>query len=391
MSDQEGGLPIKSGNLQATVQSLVDRRIEGTHWDFKLYHHENRAALIHDILCLANAGHDGPRYLIYGVKDKTFELHSIDDSLNRKTQADLVGFFRDNASKFFQSRTPSFYLREVQFGPNTIDVLVIEDQPHKPYYLIEDYDCSRCSGRVVLKHHIYTRVGDANTPITEAAPSHEIERMWRERFGLDKSPLERARQFLREPGSWKDQRDDGLVEATWYHTTFPEFTLRVDSTGSELLDCNSEWTRGEIRKDDNAAGFLKLYYHQTLLAQDYFVVFDNRKKTMVAPDWKPRGASRLYFYLDDSLTLALQEFWSSEGPEDYSKSLRIGGLGPANNEARAFWPSGMPIPVVSAVELEGFFRESGCEGVLEPSTDETEQYQLFLRNQIDFEKWRSAS
>ena len=367
------------------MEELIDRKIEGTNWDFKLHHHENRAELIHDVLCLANAGHDGPRYLIYGVKDKTYKLHSIENSQNRKTQADLVGLFRDNIKRFFQSRMPSFYLREVRIGPSTVDVLVIVDEPHKPYYLIEDYPCN---GKKVRSHHTYTRVGDTNTPIIDSAPPHEIERMWRERFGLDKSPLERARQYLGEPELWKDEREDGFGEATWYHTTFPEFTLRVDSTSSEHLDCNPEWTRGEIRKDDNAAGYLKLYYHQTLLAQVYFVVFDNRKKSMVAPDWEPRGTGRFYFYQAESLAVALQGFWSAQHRKDHSKTLRIGGIGQVSESARALWPSEVPIPVVSAEELEGFLGESLDNPVPEPSEEETEQYQLFLCNQIDFETWR---
>ena len=45
-----------------TVQDLIDRRTEGTSGDFKRPHHENSAELIHDVLCLANAGHDGDRY-----------------------------------------------------------------------------------------------------------------------------------------------------------------------------------------------------------------------------------------------------------------------------------------------------------------------------------------
>ena len=372
-------------DLIDTIRELIGRKNEGQFWDFKLQHHENRAELIHDVLCLANAEHDGPRFLIYGVNDHTFKLHSIKSTPNRKTQADVVGLFRDNARKFYQSRSPTLYLKELQIDLNKIDVLVIEDEPHKPYHMIEDY---RCHERLVHAHHIYSRVGDTNTPITEAAPPHEIERMWRERFGLDKSPLVRARQYLGEPELWTKQSEDVYAESTWYHTTFPEFTLRVDSTGNELFDCNPEWTRGEIRKDDNAAGCLKLYYHQTLLAEDSFVVFDNRKKSMVMPDWKPRGTGRFYFYLADSLSIALQGFWSAQHRNDHSKALRVGGSGQFSESARQLWPREMPIPVVSAEELEGFLGVSLDNPILEPSQDETEQYQLFLCNQIDFETWR---
>ena len=66
--------------LLATVLNLASRKTESRYWDFKLQHHENNAELIHDILCLANAEHDGQRYLIFGVEDQSYELHSITET-----------------------------------------------------------------------------------------------------------------------------------------------------------------------------------------------------------------------------------------------------------------------------------------------------------------------
>ncbi|WP_260579255.1 ATP-binding protein [Proteus mirabilis] len=43
---------------------------EGPWWDFKQTYHQNNAALVHDILCMANVLHDGDRYLIFGVNDE---------------------------------------------------------------------------------------------------------------------------------------------------------------------------------------------------------------------------------------------------------------------------------------------------------------------------------
>ena len=173
--------------LQETVEILINRRAEGTHWDFKRCHHQRNDDLIHDVLCLANAKYRGSRLLIFGVDESDFCFHSI--IIGRRTQADIAGLFRDNANKFFQSRFPEFYLEEVTIGDALLDVLVVEDTAHKPYYLIENY----CKIRA---HHIYTRVCDTNTPVNDSAQPHEIERMWRERFGLDMPPLERAQLYL---------------------------------------------------------------------------------------------------------------------------------------------------------------------------------------------------
>ena len=178
--------------LGRTVADLIGRRGEGVYWDFKFKHHTNNWELIHDVLCLANAEHDGPRFLVFGVKDGDFSVHSIiEQDSRRRTQAGIATLFRDNARKFFQSRFPTFHLREIEIHGALVDVLVIEDEPKKPYYLVERV------GRL-LAHHIYTRVCDTNTAINAAAQPHEIERMWRERFGLDEPAFERAKRLLAE-------------------------------------------------------------------------------------------------------------------------------------------------------------------------------------------------
>ena len=53
----------------------------------------------------------------------------------------------------------------------------------------------------------------------------------------------------------------------------------------------------------------------------------------------------------------------------------------------------MKIPVLRTGELEGFLGPAGEGEVVILSTDEAEQdeakqYQLYLRNQLDFEDWR---
>ena len=45
--------------LLATISTLINRKAEGTYWDFKHEHHRCKADLIHDVLCLANARHTG--------------------------------------------------------------------------------------------------------------------------------------------------------------------------------------------------------------------------------------------------------------------------------------------------------------------------------------------
>ena len=360
-------------------------RTEGPFGDFKLEHHKNDADLLHDVLCLANAGHSGRRYLVFGVENRTFEMVSIAESEGRRTSADIQSVFRDNARKFFQSRIPEIHLAELEHDGKSLDVLVIEDRPHKPYYLVEDYSDAK---RRIRPHHIYTRVGDTNTPLPCSAAPHEIERMWRERFGLDMPPLERAKRYLADPDAWVPTSEDPLSNASYYHRDFPEFTLTAVDEDSPVIACNEEWTRGEIRTDDNSTGHFKLYYHQTLLVRSRFVIFDNRKKLMVAPCWEPRGAGRFYFYRANSVAYGFQRLMVMQGREDDSVRLRVGGTGPINDEARALWPNGMRIPVLQDGELEGFLAAKHDRTNTDPSRNEAEQYTIFLQNQLDFEHWR---
>lgn len=374
--------------LIETVQNLVERGTEGTYWEFKLQHHENRADLIHDVLCMANADHEGDRFLIFGVEDSKSAVHSIDNTPNRRRQADVAGLFRDNSTKFFQSRIPDFHLRELDYAGNLLDVLVIEDKPHKPYYLVEDYKHGR---RTVCAHHIYTRVGATNTPPHDAAAPHEIERMWRERFGLDMPPLERAKRYLYDPGKWLPVSERAFSgDEIYYYTTFPEFTLRFEGRDSPWHTGTEEWARGEIATGGTLTCHVNLNYHQTLLHRARYVSFDDGRKSMIAPQREPRGAGRFYFYRADSVDYALQRFFSKLFGDDHSKSLRVGGESELSKQARAQWPDGMVIPVVRTGELDQFLGLRDTKVVMSSSGNETEPYEVFLRNQLDFEN-RSIS
>ena len=373
---------IDRDNLSQTIKDLIARNGEGDYWDFKRKHHATKGDLVHDILCLANAERRGPRFLVFGVDATDFSLHDIKRSDGRRTQADIAGLFRDNAAKFFQSRFPTFHLREIAIDGITVDVLVIEDESKKPYYLVERIE-------KVRPHHVYTRVCDTNTPIDAVAQPHEIERMWRERFGLDAPALERARRCLEEPSAWTLREENGFI--CGHHNVFPEFTLRAADT-KERLDGNQEWTRGEIVTDDNHSIWFELRCHQTLLRRIHHVSFDNHKKSMVAPVWEPVGKGRFYSYRAGSVEHVVQQFWAERDGRDDSRKLMIRGDSKAAREARTRWRRGLSIPVVEPGELEGFLKGRRWSAICgpDPSSDPVEQYELFLRNLLDFDDWRQA-
>lgn len=370
---------ITKESLLTEIEALVARQSEGTYWDFKRFHHAKKADLIHDVLCLANADHQGRRFLIFGVDDSDLSICEISGDPNRRTQADIAGLFRDNAEKFFQSRFPDFYLAELVVHGKLLDVLVIEDAPHKPYYLVQKYEKLKA-------HHIYTRVCDTNTPVTDAAQPHEIERMWRERFGLGSTPLERMKLYLKQTDSWvpSNRAGENLLK---HHRIFPEFTLRV-TDAEEFMARNEEWTRGEVRRDNNHAGYYEVQYHQTCLARVRYVSFDDHRKSMIAPNWEPRGSGRFYYYEANSINHALQKWDAAHSGQDHSRTLAIRGSGDASEEARSRWGRYLTIPVVSKGEVDEFLGPRNEREPTDASQDDGEQYELFIRNLLDFEDWK---
>ncbi len=373
---------MNSDSLTQVIRDLIGRRSEGAHWDFKRRHHRNKGDLIHDVLCLANADHVGPRFLIFGVKDGGVASPGIEGDEGRRTQAQMACLFRDNASKFFQSRFPTFHLRTITIGTNGVDVLIVEDEPRKPYYLVERIENVR-------PFYIYTRVCDTNTPIDSVAQPHEIERMWRQRFGLDMPALEKVRRLLFDPEQWTGRCVEGFV--LWYHDVFPEFTLRTTSAEVDSLDCNQEWTRGEIRIDNNHAGWYEIRCHRTLLRRVHYVSFDDAKKSMVAPDWRPVERGRFYFYEADSIRYSVQQFCVAKRMDrDDSRHLRMRGRGEAVAEARSRWGWELSIPVLLPGERRGFLlpRPGSPAGIEQPCADLDEQYELFVRSLLAFDDWR---
>lgn len=212
---------MEHDNLRSQIYSLIMLGREGDYWDFKEKHHENKAELLHDILCLANSVNKHEKFLIYGVSDPRdgCEIKGIEE-VNRGSQTDLIDFIR--SKKFAGDNRPEIAFRQVTFGDKCLDVIIITDAAQKPYYLAEDY---RDRGKIVRKGFIYCRTLDANTPIDEISSYRKVEQMWRERFGLDLEPGERFVKLLRDTPNW--EKDLGSQDIA-YHKKHPEYQIEFE-------------------------------------------------------------------------------------------------------------------------------------------------------------------
>lgn len=153
------------------IVELINSRKEGSYYDFKQQWHSvpKDADLLHDILCLANNIDNIDAYLIVGVTD-TYEVIGVGDW--RKSN-EVVDYLK--SKHFAGNHMPKFDLLKIYFKHHKIDVLWIKRSNRVPFYISEKY-------RDVKAHHIYTRVGDTNTPKDESASYNDIEKLWRIHF-----------------------------------------------------------------------------------------------------------------------------------------------------------------------------------------------------------------
>jgi hypothetical protein len=211
---------MKSERFEQEIFDLVALGTEGDYWDFKQSWHSNNADLLHDIICMANnlTEHDG--YMIIGVKNSG-ELSGVPTE-GRKTQQNVIDFLR--SKPFAASIRPTVYVKTINIDDIDLDVIVVKSTAQVPYYLTADFK----DDGIVYKNHIYTRIGDTNTPKTDSADADKVEYLWKKRFGLTLSPLERAKLLLSNVENWKQahkmSESDGYE---YYNRTAPEYTVTI--------------------------------------------------------------------------------------------------------------------------------------------------------------------
>jgi len=272
-------------SFKQEIKNLIALGIEGNYWDFKEEWHSNNVCLLHDILCMANNLENRDSYIIIGVNNNGI-ICGVPDT-NRKNQQNLIDVLKDK--KFAGGIRPIVYVKTLDLEKQ-IDVIIIKNSMNVPYYLTDDF-------QGIYKGNIYTRVGDTNTPKTLTADVDKVEYLWRKRFGLDLSPLEKAIFLLRNPKNWLPigtygQHSSSQYNGQYYHKQFPEFNLkyricesrfvqgRIDSVEHEIY-----WMNKLPSPLHNAYIYtLDVNYHSTALYSTLAIFADNDRFTRVL--WK---------------------------------------------------------------------------------------------------------
>lgn len=308
-------------SLFKEIFTLVSYQQEGSYWDFKRQWYSDNSDMLHDIICMANNLDNRDAYIIIGIDEQhDYSVCGVNEDPNRKSTQNIVDFLKNKS--FAGGIRPTVFVRTLLYQNKEVDVIVIMNSYNTPYYLTDRY-----SG--VQPHHIYTRILDTNTPINRSADVDKTEMLWRKRFHLLDSPLERIKSLLVHPEDWKNS--PATAKETMYYRYSPEFTIEtesdVDRTGYEFYmlcqtDTQPRWFT------------IGLFYHQTQLDQFMGTGLDGARCFVVAPEKTGinyrssplSGWDITYsYFVENSLRYCLHEFYLAEHDckESYQYALFI--------------------------------------------------------------------
>lgn len=302
---------INQDELTEEVNALINKKREGDYWDFKEKHHDNKADLLHDILCMSNSLYSSNKYIIFGVNN-TCEIVGVIESDDRKSQAKIIDFLK--AKSFAGDIRPEIELHTIAIDHKKIDVLIIFDSKLKPYFITTDYSDM---GKVVRANFIYTRVGDTNIAKDRSADLYHIEKMWQQRFGLDMSIANRFRELLKKPQEWIHNpankylpQEENIVSHfnfPVYHTYFSEFQIELSE--SEQKDGESFCHFYPNKQSYWGTAYFK--YHTTIIFKIEYVYCDGMRILLPVPEienlfTKEAGCWFYYYILDNDIGLFFQ-------------------------------------------------------------------------------------
>ncbi len=296
-------------SLNEEVTNLIRLRQEGSFWDFKKQWYTNKSDMLHDIICMSNNLSNRTAYIIIGIDEQQdYSIVDVSCDPNRKNTQKLVDFLKDK--KFAGGIRPVVHVESLHYSNGVIDTIVIENSSNTPFYLTAQYEGVRASS-------IYTRVMDTNTPIDKSADINHIEQLWRKRFHLDDTPIEKFRYYLRSPDDWNMIQDNNMGH---FYKYSPEYTITCEK--DESADGYEYYIFGQVNTNPSW-WLITLRYHQTAIEQFQGIALDGGRSFVIAPrrayDLLNTDVSSFGFYIQNDLRCRLLEFYHrKETSEEYS-------------------------------------------------------------------------
>lgn len=327
---------INKETLTDTIKDLIYSEREDDWWDFKAEHHKDKAALMHDIVCMANNCANRDALIIFGVENSSFEIVGVENDPNRRNQQNITCILK--TAYFAGGVRPRIEMHTINIGCHDVDVLVIKNTFDVPYYLEKDYYDKQYKTenpnnyKTVRAFHIYTRRVDNNTDIDKSADINDIEYLWKKRLGMMDTPMELVFKLLSKPDEWV--YEDG----TYYHRLHPEFTVKniydYEVNEDNDYDFKEHYVPASYhyeQMDTNAHyGIISIYHYSTKLFSCQSSDLDGYRALIPTPDWKAVSFSNEYgdtisirYYTSDSIEYRLLDFFKEVYDKDNGNEASI--------------------------------------------------------------------
>ena len=246
--------------------------------------------------------------IIIGVDENAdYALTDVRNDSNRKRTQDLVCLLRDK--KFAGGVRPIVSVQEIRISGIYLDAIIIENTRNTPYYLTEDFQGIRAN-------YIYTRVMDTNTAKNASADINIVEQLWRKRFAMDTSALEKLEFYLQSPQNWIDMDDDSCR----YYKYAPEYTIQ-----NTLDNRQDSYEYYLFSQRDPRPHWFNIYVrcHQTTLVSTSGIGFDRGgffavtpELTSFSPPHRPYFESIFFHsYTKGTLNYSLYRFFATSDIE----------------------------------------------------------------------------
>lgn len=269
------------------IMELLFRGHEGAYWDYKSDYPVCSEDKLKDIICMANNLENRDAYLIYGANNDGSICGIENTSVSRISSAGLTEFLR--TKPFAGGYYPQTDVKTINAGEHQLDVVIIYNSRHTPYYLQEKYG----KGHDVKKHltpgTIYTRIYDTNTPTNGTASIEQTEYLWRKRFGYDLTPFQRLLNLLETPERWSETNWDSCRHN--YNLEFPEFQIIIEESKNGYEELAYFY--------DNEKMFyapLKINYLSTTLYETELWYMDEARCLITLPESKHMDNQHIFYY-----------------------------------------------------------------------------------------------
>lgn len=308
---------VESWRLENEIIELIERKAEGSYWDFKQEWHSNNVDLLHDIICMANSPANRDCYIIIGVSDKIYDICGVGHE-KRKNQQNVIDLIRQKP-KWAGGYIPEVYVKTFTINEKEIDVIVIKQSDNTPFYLLEDY---KDQDKRLSKGAIYTRKEDTNTPKTGTADVYDTEQLWKRRFGLLYNPSQRAKHYLKDIENWEmvdGEADKSGVDRFFYYRPDPDymvhFTYGTEEKHKRASDVNDKtvgsfsyylfaFCNVSYHTDYSDMREVRLFYKDIPLFSSYLECIDEGRTQIIPPELPEVDA----YYIEDSFRYLIFQF-----------------------------------------------------------------------------------